>query len=128
MNKAFEKILDRLEERKQLHERMISYEHENGTITEEYQARKAVAVLNDAMKIVQEVAEEYKGGWIPCSERLPDADENVLTCSEYGFITVSSCNDAGEFSSYADEYCIKYPKPKVIAWQPIPEPYQPEGE
>ena len=41
---------------------MISYEQKNGTITEEYKARKEFDVLNDGKKIVQEVAEEYNVG------------------------------------------------------------------
>ena len=108
MKKAFEKILERLE--REIVGKPTPDEYNNG--------------INRAYSIVKEMTEEYKSGWIPCSERLPDADENVLTCSEYGFITVSSCNNAGEFRSYADEYCIKYPKPKVIAWQPLPEPFK----
>lgn len=55
--------------------------------------------------------------------RCQKIDDDVLTCDEDGFITVSSCNGAGQFSSYADEYCIKYPKPKIIAWMPLPKPY-----
>ena len=116
MNKAFEKILERLEERKQLHERMISYEHENGTITEEYQARKAVDVLNYAKKIVQEVAEEYNGGWIACSERLPSELDFVLYTHKDGEVDICSIE---YFYDYLD---------KFTAWQPLPEPYQPKGE
>ena len=118
MNKAFEKILERLEERKQLHERMISYEHENGTITEEYQARKAVDVLNYAKKIVQEVAEEYNGGWIPCSKRLPVKagdtvyKPNPITLSEIVeikiesiFITESKINISGRTAKMKYSFC-----------------------
>lgn len=141
MNKEFEMILERLEERKQLHERMISYEHENGTITEEYQARKAVDVLNYAKQIVQEVAEEYNGGWIPCSERLPEE-------SGYYLVTYHDWSDGNFLPKYDDTYVRRlhyqisehfvgwnYPKnvddraendchKEVIAWQPLPEPYK----
>ena len=32
-------------------------------------------VVKLAKEIVQEVAEEYNDGWIPCSERLPSKEE-----------------------------------------------------
>lgn len=48
-----ERIVEQLEERNELYKRMIQYEHKNGTITEEFQARKAVEVLSNAIEIVQ---------------------------------------------------------------------------
>lgn len=123
MNKAFEKILERLDERKQLHERMISYEHENGTITEEYQAREAVDVLNNAKKIVQEVAEQYNNGWIPCSERLP---ENIFTViiqvKEMKKPTFGWYENITGWILTEQDLELKYFT--VIAWQPLPEPYK----
>ena len=35
-------------------------------------------VLDKAIEIVQEVVEEYKGGWIACSEKLPDLSRMFL--------------------------------------------------
>lgn len=48
-----EKVVAELEERKQLHNDMIAYEQKNGTVTEEYQARKAVEVLDKAIEIAR---------------------------------------------------------------------------
>ena len=63
MNKAFEKILERLEK-----ERRVLLENN---------IQQAIA-LNFAKGIVQEVAEEYRGGWIHCSERLPEESLNSV--------------------------------------------------
>ena len=57
MEKAFEKILDRFGE---LHER---YVNQYGVVGGNPRAFS----VKECMEIVQEVAEEYKGGWIPCS-------------------------------------------------------------
>ena len=46
-------VVEQLEERKSLHKSMIEYEHKNGTIADEYQARKAVEVLDKAIEIVK---------------------------------------------------------------------------
>ena len=67
MQEVFEKIIEKLEERKQLHNRMIDYENNNGTVYEEFQQRKAVEVLNYAIEIVKQEAAEYNNGWISCS-------------------------------------------------------------
>ena len=73
MKKAFDKILDRLE--REIAGKPTPDEYNNG--------------INRAYSIVQEVAEEYKGGWIPFSKRLPEIDENtsdiVLVCDSNGF-------------------------------------------
>ena len=84
--------------------------------------------------IVNQLAEEYRQdldknsqGWIPCSERLPEGKEShkVLVTDEDGIMAVcyflevtkifKVCWDGEEFQG-------------VIAWQPLPSPYQPKGE
>lgn len=46
-------VVKQLEKRKQTHERCIDYEKKNGTVTEEFQQRKAVEVLKDAIEVVK---------------------------------------------------------------------------
>ncbi len=48
-----ERVVEQLEEEKNLHKRMIKYEQKNGTVTEEFQARRAVEVLERAIEIVK---------------------------------------------------------------------------
>ena len=50
---SVDKIVEELEERKALHERLVDYETKNGTVTEKYQHIKAIDVLNDAIEIVK---------------------------------------------------------------------------
>ena len=56
MNKAFEKILDGIESLKS-----------NKGFGETIQTMYADGMLDKAKRIVQEVAEEYKDGWVACS-------------------------------------------------------------
>ena len=104
MNKAFEKILERLE---------ADEKHTfDGCINKRY-----------AKKIVQEVSEEYNGGWIACSERLPEENQQVILQDFYGNITIEKMKIAdgiegfidGDWWSSANNY---------VAWQPLPEPYK----
>lgn len=48
-----DKVVEQLEKKKQTHKRCIEYEKKNGTITEEFQNRKAVEVLEKAIDIVK---------------------------------------------------------------------------
>lgn len=48
-----DKVVEQLEKKIQTHARCIEYEKKNGTITEEFQQRKAVEVLKDAIEIVK---------------------------------------------------------------------------
>ena len=36
-----------------------------------------------AIEIVNQLAEEHNDGWIPCSEKLPENDDDVLCWYEY---------------------------------------------
>lgn len=48
-----DKVVSELEKKIQTHTRCIEYEKKNGMITEEFQQRKAVEVLKDAIEIVE---------------------------------------------------------------------------
>lgn len=53
-----DKVVEQLEKKIQTHECCIEYEKKNGTITEEFQQRKAVEVLKDAIEIVKQGGKE----------------------------------------------------------------------
>ena len=94
--------------------------------------------IDDAIEIINQLAEEHKGGWIPCSEKLPQENEPVDAVCEVvnimlksGTVTSGWCNRYLERWYVLDE-CCDYPLQQnyedVIAWQPLPAPYQPKGE
>ena len=116
MNKAFEKILERLEE---LQNNLLSQTEGDVSVQ--------VGIINGVMyskKIVQEVAEEYKCGWIACSERLPETIRPVLVTlrnwmNDKYFVRV------GRFHTdhwKTDEGIVE--NSVVIAWKPLPEPFK----
>lgn len=53
-----DKVVEQSEKKIQTHECCIEYEKKNGTITEEFQQRKAVEVLKDAIEIVKRGGKE----------------------------------------------------------------------
>ena len=60
--------------------------------------------------------------WIPCSERLPSEDEYVLCQGNHSqFI---ACIDSLD-GKWRDNHYIT--RSKVIAWQPLQQPYKKEG-
>lgn len=114
--------------------------------------------LFDAISIVNQLAEEYKhctlcylqspceyqnenailsasefaddNGWIPCSERLPEwGTTSYLVCLKNGGIFLALYLSSGQFKEISSmgirEFCEDNP---VVAWQPLPAPYQPKGE
>lgn len=114
MNKAFEKILEKL-----------ASIHRVVKTDEDVEWNRAIY---KSTEIVQEVAEEYDNGWIACSERLPEEPEEGLTdldeCDEYiAMIENADIPTALNYAGNGEWYCDGefY---KVIAWQPLPEPYK----
>ena len=113
MNKSFEKILDGIESLK-------SNKGFGGTIQTMY----ADGMLDKAKQIVQEVAEEYNNGWIPCSERLPEdfMSMEYLTTVKGHFYPEINYYCVVNHKWYSNEKSTK--EVDVIAWQPLPEPYK----
>ena len=130
MNKAFEKILERLSNIR----RVVKTDED-----EEWNR-----AIYKSTEIVQEVAEEYNNGWIPCSERLPEERDWYLAVFEEvdtGFIGLPSIADylMGEHTIYTTEdgwiihNCTDredvsseyyYKNLRCVAWQPLPEPFK----
>ena len=110
MNKAFEKILERLEK-----ERRILLENN---------IQQAIA-LNFAKGIVQEVAAEYNGGWISCSEELPEDDSICIVTVEYP--NNETVVDYGWFDRKSVCWFVgtqEFRTSNILAWQPLPEPFK----
>ena len=84
--------------------------------------------------------------WIPCSERLPEKDDRYLVTvllyfDEYPYVSVSSfAHDLESVDKYGFEgrkragwynYDDEYgylERDGVVAWMPLPEPYEPPKE
>ena len=128
MNKAFEKILERLDAKKQYFQKF--YEADGKTEEDEYINKATQLAFDDAKNIVQEVAEEYNGGWIACSERLPEEYGDYIvwwtdiTRGQYYEIVEYEPNN-GWIGDIPQSFEGKY---SVIAWQPLPEPYKESDE
>jgi hypothetical protein len=95
----------------------------------EYHAGKAVIkdknLLSEAMEKLAryEDAEEKDrlGQWIPCSERLPEDNTDVIVCFYSGTVTEMRYWGNGIFQGIY-EHTTKV----IVAWMPLPEPYKGE--
>ena len=126
MNKAFEKILERFKEKlkksEEIYYRYLDDINLPCMFDKSDIEETRVDTIKEMLEIVQEVAEEYNGGWIPCSERLPEECTEVLVSVKEidgSFYTRTSWVQDGVW------VIKKTPlQPTVIAWQPLPEPYK----
>lgn len=120
MQKVFEKIIEKLEEKARFY---------NSASDVDQNIRSGVII---AKEIVQEEAEDYNNGWIPCSSgKLPEEYKDVeVTVEEIAnevggksYYTVRSWLQEGQWVIKKNPY-----HPTVIAWKYPTEPYQPKGE
>ena len=130
MNKAFEKILKKIEEKRNKYQRLADGSNFDGWNEEDIKYSAKVEMCEELKEIVQKVAEEYNGGWIPCSERFP---EDAFGC----LVTIIDCEPStqtdfenilpyvvgydGDSWNDSDGNVIPF---EVIAWQPLPEPFK----
>jgi len=64
-------------------------------------------------------ADRPQGEWIPCSERLPKENTEVLMSLEWGV-------DIGEYRNgeWHSEWINHYDDGNVLAWMPLPKPWK----
>lgn len=114
--------------------------------SKEYNSGGITNMSEYSKSIVQQVAEEYNNGWIPVKTRpmteeekeyyseflfegngiiyectLPDDGQEVLITSKFGSVDKTTFyTDCGNYFENYEDY------DDVLAWQPLPEPYQPK--
>ena len=74
-------------------------------------------IISDYVEL--ELSKTDNNGWIPVSERLPDAYQLVLATYEDKRIEIAFIHLGGVWSGYFWG--------EVIAWQPLPGPYKGEA-
>lgn len=126
---VFEKILERLKETKELYVKLQLGTNRNSEIIAYCGKEQAIDI---AISIVKEAEKEYNNGWIPCSERMPERNKDVLcwvksksiSCGETYII--GSCNNGFWFlKTYEiDRESFPVKDYEVVAWQQLPEPYK----
>lgn len=127
MNKAFEKILERLKETKELYVNLQLGTNRKSEIIAYCGKEQAIDI---AISIVKEAENEYNNGWIACSERLPKYDAEYFKKHNNNKQYIAMCKDAYEptvayFSKEKTWYYNDFIKLNdVIAWQPLPEQYK----
>lgn len=112
-----------------------------GLIALFYRNLWAMADLRECLKKLEDMQEDTiklidkNNGWIPCSERLPEDETDYLCCYEY--TEIGGTHEGEKFKDYGVFYYdgykwIKYWETinkkniQVVAWQPLPEPYEEE--
>ena len=82
---------------------------------EQYRALGTVEELKEARE------KQLKTDWIPCEERLPSEAGCYLVTTDGRY------NDIVDIAFYNAEDEVWYKASKILAWQPLPQPYKKEG-
>ena len=116
MNKAFEKILERLTD-------------VGGCDADCAYDKGWDDAIDEAISIVQEVAEEYDNGWIAISESVPDSDRFILLSFEnYPIPLVGRYVEDDEGGTFYAGHDLSLASQNLFvnAWMELPEPYKGE--
>lgn len=134
MKEFIEKLISRLEEYKESH--LVEHDSEQCLHCQEKGVCGelddcSLCIWDKATEMANQLADEYNNGWIACSERLPeDIVKDCLVTLENGAVFQASYSRIGqEFRMICWHGIERFSEEnKVVAWQPLPQPYQPKKE
>ena len=117
MNKAFKKILDRLEELQNYTCFPTEWVDEEQSKIHSYYANKLTEILK--------LTEQYNNGWIACSKRLPEDDSICIVTVEYPHN--ETVVDYGWFDRKSVCWFVgtqEFRTANILAWRTLTEPYK----
>ena len=84
--------------------------------------------IYEAIKTLPSAQPEQR--WIPCSERLPNGQtEVIVSCRDDSADTIYRYTASGWITTDGEYWIVDNEiNPYVIAWCELPEPYREEGE
>ena len=119
MNKVFEKIIEKLEELQNYACFPTEWVNEEQSKIHSYYANKLTEILK--------LTEQYNNGWISCREHQPEeAGTYNVTAYDGRKLRSTHAKWQPRLKSWNLTGTMAYWK--VIAWQPLPQPYQLKGE
>lgn len=129
MQAAFEKIIEKLEEEKMSYFLTIANTGDEKLDCAYEQVGNA---LDKAIEIVKQEAKKFgrdtnvgSNGWIPCSERMPEDEQVVLTCKYKSISILRYSTKTNHWYELSGNWW--WSANMVTAWQPLPQPFQ-KGE
>ena len=127
MQEAFEKIINKLNERIDHHEKRRKLLMDAGLHVEADKITDRILELDFAKRAVEQESAEYNNGWIPCGEQQPEKSGTYnITAFDGGKYRTTNAM----WKKRSESWNLKGQRAywSVIAWQPLPAPYQPKGE
>ena len=83
----------------------------------------ALTAISVDLKKIPSVTPSAQPGWIPCSERLPDNDIDVLVTDGTDCAVAYWRTDAQAWDDSMHGWCDLYGL-EVTAWMPLPKPWE----
>ena len=92
---------------------------------------QAIHKMKKYLELANDTNVPSKNGWIPVSEKLPEESDYYMACiyndeaDDYDFRKTWFAH-ADDYDMDESEWRELYDFERVIAWQPLPEPYKEE--